>query len=120
MPDHRLFQTHDGKTPADPPIPRKEMPLKAPFTEKVTVKIWASVDGKKGFLNPIEGVQAHRRDGKEHTLFTLHHTFLQQLKNGDPDKGEQSEITDKDGVTWLVVKVSQTKGAKIAHCTRKP
>jgi hypothetical protein len=87
------------KSPAD----------KANYTEKVTVKKWAS----SMFLNPVEGVPAFRGEIKGKTVFYTR----PPASNAHSPKG--SEITDKDGVTWVVSDVSVASTYRINYVTKK-
>ena len=100
-------------------------PLEKPYTEYITVKVYSErlvPDGetkaKPGFFKPKENVHAHHSTGKDGV-----ERFIIRAagKSGSPNEvGPKTEITDKDGVVWVVTKSSAGQGCYFVEAHKKP
>lgn len=111
-----------GAVQADPPKPKGRLPdLKAPFTEVVHVKQWSGQKEFEWYKNEPDA-NAYRAEVKGETQFRLSPEGF-GLNGGK--LLPKSEITDKDGVVWVVTKFSgphERRGYSeyVAVVTKKP
>src|SRR5678809_61269 len=82
-------------------------------TEKVTLRQWLPKQGK--FVKPTENVDAFRKTIREMETIVL--VGQRAALGGGPTP--KSEITDKDGVVYVVDKVSGGGGQFICYVTKK-
>ncbi|MBA4192590.1 MAG: hypothetical protein C0467_31870 [Planctomycetaceae bacterium] len=85
---------------------KDEKPLKKPYTERVELRHWVANSNR--FNLPIPGVSAYRltdKDGK--TRFGL--SAFDATGSANP----KSEITDKDGKVYVVVRDTGRDGGAI-------
>jgi hypothetical protein len=109
------FSMADDPNQQEKPKP-KEIPLKAPYDERVEIKVWQTLaGGKKVFLSPYPGVPAYRKTAKDGTLMI----YLSNAAGTNTHPTIGTELTDKDGVVWLVKKV-QGMGPYVCDVEKKP
>jgi len=99
-------------TAADPP--KKEKPLKAPYVERISVKIFVGEHGLE-FLKPHGGIGAYHKTmaGKDCLILNG-----RELGGTQPVKAK-SLITDSAGIVWLVTadtRRTETEAGMIYPC----